>query len=207
MNYIKLFCVALSIVSSLKNVILPLEKFDRAKTLELFGKVYDQLPNNPVSKEVFLQSVDKWLNLYILIVNIIWEFNTELCHKFAWSIVKAEQSAWLSIVEKVQKYLKAYFIIDDEINQKANEYIHAYNLKVLDALIEKDFESYQKQLDYCLNWQFEREIEIVKEKLMELSGSGDGPVGDWLIYMDHTGIHINENKEVIKWTGTKYYCP
>jgi hypothetical protein len=205
MNYVKLFFVALSIVSSLKNVIVPLEKFNRAKTLELFGKVYDQLPNHPTSKEAFLQSVDKWLSLYILIVNIIWEFNPEFCHKLAWSIVKAEQAAWLSIVEKVQKYLKAYFIIDDEINKKANDYIHTYNLKVLDALLEKDLESQQKQWDYWLNRMFTKEVEILKEKLMGLSGSGDGLVGDWLIYMDHTGIHVNKDKEVKKWTGTKYY--
>jgi len=62
-------------------------------------------------------------------------------------VVKAEHDTWLWIVERVQRNLKPYFIIDDEINQKANSYIHAYNLKVLDALIEKDFEVERKKFD------------------------------------------------------------
>ena len=200
MNYLKMFCVILSVVSSLKSVILPLKPFSRSKVLELFGKIYDLLPNHPVTKEVFLQSVDKWLTLYVLIVNALWELNPELCHKLAWSVVKAEQSAWLSIVEQVQKYLKPYFTIDDEINNKANEYIHVYNLKVLDALLTKDFEVERKKFDEQCTESINREIEKLKAQM-----STGEPDGEWLFYIDHSGIYINENKvkEVKSWTGMK----
>jgi len=195
---VKLFFVILSIVSSLKNVIIPLEKFDRVKTLELFGKVYDQLPNQPATKEKFLESIDKWLSLYILIVNIVWEFKPDIFHKLAWTVVGAEQSAWLSVVEKVQKYLKGYFVIDDEINQKANSYIHAYNLKVLDALLDKDCEVERKEFDYQCTRSINRLIEELKAKM-----HSDSEEDSWYMYVDHSGIHINKGKEVIKWTGTK----
>ena len=201
MNYVKMFFVILSVVSSLKNIILPLEKFNRSKTLELFGKIYDLLPNHPVSKDEFLCSADKWLNLYVLIVNTLWELNPELCHKLAWSIVKAEQNTWLWIVERVQKNLKSYLTIDDEINSKANEYIHAYNLKVLEALIGKDFEIERKKFDDWCSESINREVEKLKAQM----NSGGEPGGEWLIYIDSTEIHVNKNKrkEVIQWTGLK----
>lgn len=181
---IKLFFVILSIAFSLKNVIIPLEKFDRVKTLELFGKAYELLPNQPADKEKFLITVDKWLSLYISIINIFWEFNPTFFHNLAWRVVGAKQEAWLSIVDKVQENLKTYFIIDDELNQKMNDYIHEYNLKVLAALTQKDFETQVRKFDNQFQNIVAKEIEKFKQKM-----SHGEPPGDWLFYVDGYGIH------------------
>lgn len=186
---IKLFFVILSIAFSLKNVIIPLEKFDRVKTLELFGKAYELLPNQPADKEKFLITVDKWLSLYISIINIFWEFNPTFFHNLAWRVVGAKQEAWLSIVDKVQENLKTYFVIDDEINKKANEYIHNYNLKVLDALLAKDFEAQKRKFDKQCALAIAKEIEKAKAQF----DNGE-PEGEWEYFVDSQGIHINKNR-------------
>lgn len=202
MNYVKLFFVAISIVSALRDVILPLKPFNRAKALELFGKAYELLPTNPVSKDEFIRSIDKWIDLYIFVVNSLWYISPELCHKLAWSVVKAEQSGWLYIVENLQKYLKGYIVFDDEINQKVNSYIHAYNLKILDALLDKDFEIQRKQIDEWFDKTVEVAVEKIKEKLNKEVGE---PPGGWIIYIDRTGMYINGQKmeDIEKWTGIK----
>jgi len=204
MNYVKLFFVAVSIVAALKEVILPLRGLDREKVLDLFDKAYELLPGQPVSSADFRNSIDKWLNLYVLVVDLIWEFNPELCHKLAWSIVKAEQSAWLWIVEQVQKNLKGYLVIDEGLNRKINEHIHAYNLKVLEALLEKDFEIQRKKFDDWCSKLIEREVEILKEKLNQKLGE---PVGGWVFYIDRSGIYVNglRLEELEKWTGLKLF--
>ncbi len=186
----KLFFVILSIAFSLKNVIIPLKEFDREKTLELFEKVYELLPNQPADKEKFLTTVDKWLSLYISIVNIFWEFNPSFFHNLAWRVVGAEQSMWLSIIEKVQENLKTYFVIDNEINQKANYYIHNYNLQVLDALLAKDFEAQKRVFDKQCTLAIAKEIEKAKAKFD--TGAPEG--NDWVYYIDSNGIHVNKNK-------------
>ncbi len=185
----KLFFTILSIAFSLKDVIIPLRKFDRTKTLELFGEVYDLLPNQTTSKEEFLKTVDKWLSLYIYIVNVFWEFNPEFFHNLAWRVVGAKQEAWLSIVDKVQESLKGYFVIDDEINQKANEYIHNYNLQVLDNLLEKDFEAQRRKFDKQCSLSIDKEIKKLKEQF----DTGE-PEGNWVYYIDSSGIHLNQNR-------------
>jgi len=181
MDSVKIFFLTLSIASQLKNVIIPVHRYNHQKTLDLFSRMYNLLDVG-VSKEVYLRDIDKYVNLYIKVVELLWFISPGVWHQITWVVVGIQQSTLKGIVKLAERYLVNYINFDPDLDTKINEHVHLYNLRVLESLLRRDFEVAVKGMEY----QFTKDLE---QAIFEAKGKSVPPVGNYLFYVDHTGTH------------------
>jgi hypothetical protein len=177
----------LLIVSCLKDIIIPIDEFDRQLTLKLFSKLYDTFPEKPCPKEEYLQKIDKWLNFYRKIVDFVWYLSPDLMHSLTWAVVKTEQKAWMEVVSWLMRWAEE---TKEEIQEKVNFYSKEYNGKVLETLIQKDYEIQIQKFD---KWWEQSKKEAV-EKLKEKLSNGQPPEEECLWWYDKDGFHQGGKK-------------
>ena len=177
----------LLIVSCLKDVIIPVDKFDHQLTLKLFSKLYDTFPEKPCPKDEYLQKIDKWLNFYRKIVDFVWYLSPDLMHSLTWAVVKTEQKAWMEVVSWLMRWAEE---TKEEIQEKVNFYSKEYNGKVLETLIQKDYEIQIQKFD---KWWEQSKKEAV-EKLKEKLSNGQPPEEECLWWYDKDGFHQGGKK-------------
>ena len=177
----------LLIVSCLKDIIIPIEQYDHQLTLKLFGKLYDTFPEKPCSKEEYLQKIDKWLNFYRKLVGFAWYLSPELMHSLTWTVVKTQQKAWMEVVNWLMRWAEE---TKEEIQEKVNFYSKEYNGKVLETLIQKDYEIQIQKFD---KWWEQSKKEAV-EKLKEKLSNGQPPEEECLWWYDKDGFHQGGKK-------------
>jgi len=189
MNYIKFIFLIISTVASLKPIIIVTEKYDHKKTLLLFSQLYDLLKTitpMELSKDEFLEKVDRWIQFFIKVVDLLWMINPELCHAMVWKWVGIERSIWLGVSGKLVVYAQES---KEEIDAKIAYYSHHYNLKVVEFLITKDLEIQLKKFEPYWNQSVQTAVEDIKQQLCD----GMPPEDDWLRYYDANGLHENPN--------------
>jgi hypothetical protein len=178
----------LLIVSCLKDVIVPIDEFDRELTIKLFGKLYDTFPEKPCSKEEYLQKIDKWLNFYRKLVDFVWYLSPDLMHSLTWAVVKTQQKAWMEVVNWLMRWAEE---TKEEIQEKINYYSKEYNEKVLEALIQKDYEIYINRY----NEYWERKKKEAIDDLMQKQGDDNEPDGSFPYWIDEDGWHYKGGKK------------
>ncbi len=190
MKYIKFVFLIISTIASLKPIIIVTEQYDHQKTLLLFSQLYDSLTTiTPLelSKDEFLEKVDRWISFFLKVVDFLWEINPELCHTMVWKWVGIERSIWLGIAGKLVVYAQES---KEEIDAKIAYYSHLYNLKVVEALIAKDLEIQLKKFEPYWKQSVQKAVEEIMQKLC----NGEPPEDDWLWYYDTNGLHENPNR-------------
>lgn len=179
---IKRLFLDLLIVSCLKDILIPIEKYDHQLTLKLFGKLYDTFPEKLETKEKYLQKIEKWLNLYRRLVDLAWYISPNLMHSLTWAVVKTQQKAWMEVINWLMRWVQE---TKDEIQEKTNFYSMEYNGKVAEALIQKDYEIQIEKFDRWWEQSKKEAVEKLKEKLSD----GKPPEESCLWWHDKDGLH------------------
>lgn len=192
---IKQLFLDLLIVTCLKDVILPIEKLDHQLTIKLFEKLYDTFPEKSYSKEEYIKNMDRWLGLYRKIVDFAWLISPNLMHSLTWVFVKAEQGSWMEFISYLMKWSSE---TKEEINEKIDYYKKEYNGKVLESLIQKDYEAYVNGY----NDYWERKKKEAIEEFMQKQGDDNEPDGNFPYWVDEDGGHYKGGS---KWIGMKLF--
>jgi len=178
----------LLIVSCLKDIIIPIDHYDHQLTLKLFSKLYDTFPEKPCSKDEYLRKVDKWLNFYQKIVDFIWHLSPDLMHSLTWAVVKTEQKAWMEVINWLMRWAEE---TKEEIKEKINFYSKDYSGKVLERLIQKDYEVYINRYDE----RWEKMKKEIIDDLMQKQGDDNEPDGSFPYWIDEDGLHYKGGKK------------
>jgi len=185
---VRIVALALCIVSELQYVVVPIKDIDRKKLRELFSSLHNLLGNDElhIPKHEFLDNVDKYIELYVKVVDVMWFISPRIFHALTWRVTGIRQKVWKRGIELAHKYLGSYIQFDPLLDQKINEHIHQYNLNVLSALLRKDS---KRSIElYRISIQRSIEQAIAEEKAKRPT---DLPLGNWLKFRNHTGLYKN----------------
>lgn len=192
MNKVRIFFLVLSLTAELKHIIVPLKKFSHQKALDILERIYGFLDSPEITLQEFLSVSDRFLTLFSKIVDLFWFLSPETFHKIVWSIIGSEQWFWNWGIMQAQKFLSNYINFDPDLEDKINYHVHQYNLRVLEALVQKDLEMAVKLFDA----QFKDSVEEAIDEFKKKHSSDVPPVGNWLYIIDGNGIRENTNHKI-----------
>jgi len=102
--------------------------------------------------------------------------------------VKTEQKAWMEVINWLMRWAEE---TKEEIKEKINFYSKDYSGKVLERLIQKDYEVYINRYDE----RWEKMKKEIIDDLMQKQGDDNEPDGSFPYWIDEDGLHYKGGKK------------